>query len=135
MGRFTSPLDTRGHRATLSVAPRHNPEPMRLNARCHRRRHSPSGWWRMRGELRPLVRDHSPGGVGVPWQLPAIGTLVVVEFARHADDRRFVRADVLPTVINPGRDDDESLVPLPQHELVGAAEGGRLAPAVIADDA
>src|SRR5262249_34168919 len=48
---------------------------------------------------------------------------------------RLIRADVLPAVINPGRDDDESLVPLPQHELVGAAEGGRLAPAVIADDA
>src|SRR5215472_12067873 len=82
-----------------------------------------------------LVRNNLSGGVGVPRQLPAIGAVVVVELAGHADDRRLIRTDVLPTVINPRRDDYEALVSLPQHELVGAAEGGRLAPAVIADDA
>jgi hypothetical protein len=86
-------------------------------------------------QLRPLVRDHSAGGVGVPRQLPAIGAVVVVELAGHADNRRLIRADILPTVINPGRDDDQSLVSFPQHKLVDAAEGGRSVPAVIADDA
>jgi hypothetical protein len=46
-----------------------------------------------------------------------------------------VATDILPTVINPGRDNDESLVSFPQHKLIDAAEGGRSAPAVIANDA
>src|SRR5215510_5155501 len=86
-------------------------------------------------ELWPLIRDDFLGGVGIPRQLPAIGAVVVVELARHANDRRLIRTDVLPTVIDPGGNDDQPLVSLPQHKLIDAAEGGRPAPTVIADDA
>src|ERR1700737_201249 len=82
----------------------------------------------------PLIGDDLSGGRGIPQQLPAIGTVVVIKLAGHADDGRLIVTDVLPAVQYTGRNDHQTLISSPQHKLIDAAEGGRSAPAVIAYD-
>jgi hypothetical protein len=60
---------------------------------------------------------------------------VIIELARHADDRRLVQADVLPAVIDARGNNDQPLITRADQKLVDAATGRRFRPAIEADDA
>src|SRR5580692_3958418 len=77
------------------------------------------GGWRARS---PPVGDDLPRRLAIPGEKQRVGTLVVVEPLRHADDDALAVADIVPAVMQVRRDPDEAGVALAECELVDPAE-------------
>lgn len=113
----------------LVARERRCPTPLQQAHRNARRRRAG------RPDLGPLIGDELFRLRRIPHQFPAVGRVMVIEHAGHADYGRFVVADVFPAVIHPGRNEDQPLISFSEHELVDGSISGRRPSPVVADDA
>src|SRR5579871_742321 len=86
-------------------------------------------------DSRPLIRNRRLGLFGIPRQFPAIGSVVLVEAARHGDNHGFAVGNVFPAVVDTRRNHHQALISLAEKKLVDAAEGRRFAARVVTNDA
>src|SRR5262245_48263851 len=82
----------------------------------------------------PLVRYNPMRPFCLPWQIKPVRLVISVHAVGHIDDDGLGRADVLPAMVQVGRDDQEAGVFLAHHEFVVTSECRRGFPAIEHDD-